>query len=46
MRTPKITKIEIESFNWDVKGMVHQRAFHYDPDSTLTFQGFWDQNHG
>ncbi len=39
MGTPKITKIEIESFTWDVKGMVHQRAFHYDPDSTLTFNG-------
>ena len=36
MPTPKITKIEIESFTWDVKGLTHGRAFHYDPDSTLT----------
>jgi L-alanine-DL-glutamate epimerase-like enolase superfamily enzyme len=34
-----ITKIEIESFTWEVKEMVHQRAFHYDPDSSLTFHG-------
>ena len=39
MGKPKIKKIEIESFTWDVKGMVHQRAFHYEPDSTLTFNG-------
>ena len=37
MATPKITRIEVESFTWDVKGLTHQRAFHYDPDSTLTF---------
>ena len=36
MATPKITRIEVESFTWDVKGLTHQRAFHYDPDSTLT----------
>lgn len=36
MTTPKITKIEVESFTWDVKGLTHGRAFHYDPDSTLT----------
>jgi L-alanine-DL-glutamate epimerase-like enolase superfamily enzyme len=36
MAAPKITKIEIESFTWDVKGLTHGRAFHYDPDSTLT----------
>ncbi|MDF1513530.1 MAG: enolase C-terminal domain-like protein [Anaerolineae bacterium] len=39
MGSPRITRIEIESFTWDVKGMVHQRAFHYEPDSTLTFTG-------
>ncbi|MFL7810498.1 MAG: enolase C-terminal domain-like protein [Anaerolineae bacterium] len=39
MATPKITRIEIESFSWDVKGLTHQRAFHYDPESTLTFSG-------
>ena len=39
MGFPKITKIEIDSFTWDVKGMVHQRAYHYQPDSTLTFTG-------
>ena len=37
MATLKIIKIEVESFTWDVKGLTHQRAFHYDPDSTLTF---------
>jgi len=36
MAAPTITKIEIESFTWDVKGLTHGRAFHYDPDSTLT----------
>ena len=36
MGSPKITRIEIESFTWDVKGLMHGRAFHYDPDSTLT----------
>ena len=36
MTAPKITKIEIESFTWEVKGLTHGRAFHYDPDSTLT----------
>jgi len=35
MTAPRITKIEIESFTWDVKGLTHGRAFHYDPDSTL-----------
>ena len=39
MAIPKITRIEIESFSWDVPGLTHQRAFHYDPDSTLTFGG-------
>ena len=33
---PKIESIEIESFTWDVEGLTHGRAFHYDPDSTLT----------
>jgi L-alanine-DL-glutamate epimerase-like enolase superfamily enzyme len=36
MAAPRITKIDIESFTWDVKGLTHGRAFHYDPDSTLT----------
>lgn len=36
MAMPSITKIEIESFTYDVKGITHQRAFHYDPDSTLS----------
>jgi L-alanine-DL-glutamate epimerase-like enolase superfamily enzyme len=39
MDTLKIVKVEIESFTWEVNGMVHQRAFHYEPDSTLTFHG-------
>mgnify|MGYP000066590770 CR=1 FL=1 len=39
MTMPKITKIEITTFTWDIKGIVHARAFHYDPDSTLTFHG-------
>jgi L-alanine-DL-glutamate epimerase-like enolase superfamily enzyme len=38
MATPRIIKIEIEGFTWDVKGLRHGRAFHYDPDSTLTRQ--------
>ena len=36
MAMPTITRIEIESFGWDVKGLTHGRAFHYSPDSTLT----------
>ena len=36
MIAPRITKIEIESFTWDIVGLRHGRAFHYDPDSTLT----------
>ena len=38
--TPKITKIEIEGFSWDVKGMafvLHKAS--YDPDSTATRYG-------
>lgn len=35
MNTPRITKIEITPFYWDVVGLTHGRAFHYDPDSTL-----------
>ncbi len=38
--TPKITKIEIEGFSWDVKGMafvLHKAS--YDPDSTATRHG-------
>jgi L-alanine-DL-glutamate epimerase-like enolase superfamily enzyme len=36
MATPTISRIDIETFTWDVKGLTHGRAFHYDPDSTLT----------
>ncbi|MFC1716820.1 enolase C-terminal domain-like protein [Candidatus Poribacteria bacterium] len=36
MAIPKITKIEIEGFTWEVKELTHGRAFHYDPDSALT----------
>jgi hypothetical protein len=36
VKTPIITKIEIQGFTWDVKGLTHGRAFHYDLDSTLT----------
>ena len=35
MPIPTITKIEIESFTWDVVGLTHGRAYHYDPHSTL-----------
>ncbi|MCH8103413.1 MAG: hypothetical protein IIB28_09715, partial [Chloroflexi bacterium] len=40
VNTPKITKIEIEGFSWDVKGMafvLHKAS--YDPDSTATRYG-------
>jgi len=33
---PKITRVEIEQFTWDIQSLMHGRAFHYDPDSTLT----------
>ena len=38
---PKITKIELEGFTWDVKGMVIGPGGKacYDPDSTTTRQG-------
>jgi L-alanine-DL-glutamate epimerase-like enolase superfamily enzyme len=36
MAMPTITKIEIDSFTYDVEGITHQRAFHYDPEGTLT----------
>ena len=36
MAVPKIIKVEAEGFTWDVVGLQHGRAFHYDPDSTLT----------
>ena len=36
MKHPIIKKIEIHDFTWDVKGLTHGRAFHYDPESTLT----------
>lgn len=39
MASPTIAKIEITSFTWQVKGIVHARAYHYDPDSSLTFDG-------
>jgi L-alanine-DL-glutamate epimerase-like enolase superfamily enzyme len=39
MPIPKIAKIEITSFTWQVKGIVHGRAYHYDPGSTLAFDG-------
>lgn len=34
-----IAKIEITSFTWQVEGIVHARAYHYDPAGTLTFGG-------
>jgi len=36
MTALKIVKIEIQSFSWEVKGLTHGRAYHYDPGSTLT----------
>ena len=39
MAGPTIRKIEVEGFTWEVEGITHQRAFHYDPESTLTFNG-------
>ena len=36
MAIPRITKVEIESFTWDIVGLRYGRAFHYDPHSTLT----------
>lgn len=39
MAIPTIAKVEVTSFTWAVKGIVHARAFHYDPDSALTFRG-------
>mgnify|MGYP000122609870 CR=1 FL=1 len=39
MSIPKIVKIEAEGFTWEVAGLRHGRAFHYDPESTLTFHG-------
>jgi L-alanine-DL-glutamate epimerase-like enolase superfamily enzyme len=39
MAIPRIAKVEVKSFTWDVKGVVHARAFHYDPGSTLTCNG-------
>jgi L-alanine-DL-glutamate epimerase-like enolase superfamily enzyme len=36
---PKIVQIEITSFTWEVKGITHARAYHYDPDGALTFAG-------
>ncbi|MHB1318696.1 MAG: enolase C-terminal domain-like protein [Anaerolineae bacterium] len=34
----RIKRIEIEGFSWDVKGLTHGRAYHYDPESTFTRQ--------
>lgn len=39
MAIPKITKIEVAGFTWSVKGIVHKRAYHFDPNSTLSFDG-------
>ncbi len=39
MRNPTIKKIEVLGFNWEVKGLTHRRAYHYDPDSALSFNG-------
>jgi L-alanine-DL-glutamate epimerase-like enolase superfamily enzyme len=39
MSIPKIVKIEAEGFTWDIIGLRHGRAFHYDPESTLTRHG-------
>jgi len=39
MAVPKIFKIEVEGFTWDVVGLRHGRAYHYDPESTLTRHG-------
>jgi L-alanine-DL-glutamate epimerase-like enolase superfamily enzyme len=39
MAVPIITKIEVQGFSWDVPGIKHERAFHYHPDSSLTFHG-------
>jgi L-alanine-DL-glutamate epimerase-like enolase superfamily enzyme len=36
MALSKICKIEAEGFTWDIVGLRHGRAFHYDPGSTLT----------
>lgn len=36
MATPKITKIEVEGFDWTLKGLGHGRAYHWDPDSSFT----------
>jgi L-alanine-DL-glutamate epimerase-like enolase superfamily enzyme len=39
MTVSKIVKIEIDGFSWDVVGLTHGRAFHYDPGGTLTRHG-------
>ena len=39
MAVPKITKIEVAGFTWSVKGIVHKRAYHFDPNSSLSFDG-------
>ncbi len=33
---PKITRIEVQGFTYDIQGITHARAYHYDPDRTLT----------
>ena len=45
MSVAKITKIEVRNFTWEVKGIVHKRAYHFDPDSTLSFDAGWLQIH-
>lgn len=39
MDAPRITQIDVTEFTWTIPGIVHARAFHFDPDSTLTFTG-------
>ncbi len=36
MKIPRITKIEVHEFCWEVNGLTHGRAYHYDPNSSLT----------
>jgi len=39
MAIPRIVRVEVEGFTWEVSGIVHARAYHFDPGSSLTFQG-------
>lgn len=36
---PRIRKVEVDAFTWDVKGMRYGPKAHYDPDSTWTRTG-------